>query len=146
MSLALGRNDVAQISNIADFQSAAPRISHASNFLQAVQAGSPAVQQMEICATLNGYIPKGLCPPAASCGQRAALALLLRTQSRRAPKNSPPVVIKYPPGQRDGVNSNVDKLFRRGTSFTVARKLRIQYPGAIYHIINRGDRNGGCLF
>jgi putative transposase len=22
----------------------------------------------------------------------------------------------------------------------MARKLRIQYPGAIYHVINRGDR------
>jgi len=24
----------------------------------------------------------------------------------------------------------------------VARKLRVQYPGAIYHVMNRGDRRG----
>jgi hypothetical protein len=25
-------------------------------------------------------------------------------------------------------------------AFGMARKLRIQYPGAIYHVMNRGDR------
>ena len=27
-----------------------------------------------------------------------------------------------------------------GTSTAMARKLRVQYPGAIYHVMNRGDR------
>src|SRR6266403_2215510 len=26
------------------------------------------------------------------------------------------------------------------TSFSVPRKLRIEYPGAIYHVLNRGDQ------
>jgi putative transposase len=25
------------------------------------------------------------------------------------------------------------------------RALRIEYPGAIYHVINRGDRNGAII-
>jgi hypothetical protein len=31
------------------------------------------------------------------------------------------------------------RLFSAG----MARKLRVQYPGAIYHVINRGDRRKG---
>jgi hypothetical protein len=27
----------------------------------------------------------------------------------------------------------------------MARKLRIQYPGAIYHVMNRGDRREGVF-
>src|SRR6058998_3160383 len=27
-----------------------------------------------------------------------------------------------------------------GKGWGVARKLRVQYPGAIYHVLNRGDR------
>jgi REP element-mobilizing transposase RayT len=27
----------------------------------------------------------------------------------------------------------------------MARKLRVQYPGAIYHVMNRGDRLGDIL-
>ena len=28
----------------------------------------------------------------------------------------------------------------RGAECGVARKLRVEYPGAIYHLMNRGDR------
>jgi REP element-mobilizing transposase RayT len=27
----------------------------------------------------------------------------------------------------------------------MARKMRIQYPGAIYHVVNRGDRRDAIL-
>ena len=30
--------------------------------------------------------------------------------------------------------------WRVGVGWDVARKLRVQYPGAIYHLMNRGDR------
>ncbi|MDB6018141.1 MAG: hypothetical protein JWR19_2630 [Pedosphaera sp.] len=26
------------------------------------------------------------------------------------------------------------------TAFPMARKLRVQYPGAVHHVLNRGDR------
>ena len=29
---------------------------------------------------------------------------------------------------------------RQSGSGTMARKLRVQYPGAVYHVMNRGDR------
>jgi|GEM_PF-6711014 hypothetical protein len=32
---------------------------------------------------------------------------------------------------------------RLGILSVVARKLRIQYPGAVYHAMNRGDRRDG---
>ena len=34
----------------------------------------------------------------------------------------------------------IDTLGAYGYAFGVPRKLRIQYPGAIYHVMNRGDQ------
>lgn len=28
----------------------------------------------------------------------------------------------------------------RGTLVSMARRLRVEYPGAVYHLMNRGDR------
>ena len=33
----------------------------------------------------------------------------------------------------------VDRFLRLGALLVVDRKLRIEYPGAIYHVLNRGD-------
>jgi hypothetical protein len=34
---------------------------------------------------------------------------------------------------------SIDKYSIRGTFLFMARKLRIQYEGAVYHVMNRGD-------
>ena len=34
----------------------------------------------------------------------------------------------------------IDTLGAYGYAFGVPRKLRIEYPGAIYHVMNRGDQ------
>ena len=34
----------------------------------------------------------------------------------------------------------IDQRCSSGSLWVVARKLRVQYPGAIYHVLNRGDR------
>jgi hypothetical protein len=34
---------------------------------------------------------------------------------------------------------SIDKYLRKLSSFGMARKLRIQYEGAVYHVMNRGD-------
>ncbi len=41
--------------------------------------------------------------------------------------------------QSKGSVNSIDK-FTFGLSRAMARKLRVQYPGAIYHVMNRGDR------
>ena len=35
---------------------------------------------------------------------------------------------------------DIDNLGGAGYSPAIARKLRVEYPGAIYHVMNRGDR------
>ena len=34
----------------------------------------------------------------------------------------------------------IDKYWGQSTLSVVARKLRLEYPGAMYHVMNRGDR------
>jgi len=43
-------------------------------------------------------------------------------------------------GQLMRVRYSIDTLRRFGYLWGMARKLRIQYPCAIYHVMNRGDR------
>ena len=38
------------------------------------------------------------------------------------------------------VSLTIDTLDRRRSLAPVPRKLRIEYPGAMYHVMNRGDR------
>ena len=45
-------------------------------------------------------------------------------------------------GVKNGMGSviTIDTDASSGTSCSMPRKLRLQYPGAIYHLMSRGDR------
>jgi len=43
-------------------------------------------------------------------------------------------------GVKKGSVKSIDKYFGLSEDIAAMRKLRLEYPGAIYHVINRGDR------